>query len=424
MITVEEDLASSPIPFQRLAGLLTHNDGGVWGDDPVGDLGTTVLRSTEITAGGRWRNLEEAAVRTIEPRDRIRARLATGDIVVTKASGSPDHIGKAALVDATVESMNACYGNFMQRLRTNPRVLLPEFLHFFLMSEIARSQFHLLGTTSTGLMNLSGGLLNDIVIPLPPLAEQARIACFLDDQTTRIDGIVAARSRQLELLEEEQRVMSIDAVCGRQQVVRSARDTQVPWLGAIPSHWQMTRARFVCDIKTGSGDTVDADPEGAYPFYVRSQTPLASSTFEFDGPAVLTAGDGAGVGKVFHLVDGRFMAHQRVYVLNRFRQIHPAYFFHVFSSTFAQSALDGSAKSTVDSVRRHMIADLPVPLPPLDEQGILVRQAEDAISASSTAGVGLRQSIDLLQEFKQALISAAVSGAFDVAAASGRGVPA
>lgn len=141
----------------------------------------------------------------------------------------------------------------------------------------------------------------------------------------------------------------------------------------LPEGWRSIRARRLVQIRTGSGDTVDADPDGEFPFYVRSDRPLRSNRWEFDTTAVLTAGDGAGVAKVFHLVDGRFMAHQRVYVLDDFRAVTPRFFYYAFSSLFQFMALDGSAKSTVDSVRRPMIADMPIPVPSTSEQKAIVR---------------------------------------------------
>ncbi len=140
----------------------------------------------------------------------------------------------------------------------------------------------------------------------------------------------------------------------------------------LPNGWLSIRARHLVRIRTGSGDTVDAEPGAAYPFYVRSDKPLRSDRWEFDTTAVLTAGDGAGVAKVFHLVGGKFMAHQRVYVLDDFKCVTPRYFFYAFSSLFHQMALDGSAKSTVDSVRRAMIADMPFPVPSEAEQFAIV----------------------------------------------------
>src|SRR5699024_9824479 len=89
------------------------------------------------------------------------------------------------------------------------------------------------------------------------------------------------------------------------------------------------------------------------------------------------AGDGAGVGKVFHFVDGRFMAHQRVYVLSRFKRVEARYYFYMFKHLFRDVARDGSAKATVDSVRQWMLADLKIPVPSGGVQRQVVVQLDE-----------------------------------------------
>ncbi|QGH69574.1 restriction endonuclease subunit S [Pseudactinotalea sp. HY158] len=176
-----------------------------------------------------------------------------------------------------------------------------------------------------------------------------------------------------------------------------------PTFDKLPAHWRVVRGRHLIKIHTGSGDTVDADEIGEFPFYVRSDSPLRSSGWEFDTTAVLTAGDGAGVAKVFHLVSGKFMAHQRVYVLHDFRGVTPEFFFYAFKSMFHLMALDGSAKSTVDSVRRHMIADMPFGVPPLDEQHAIADYLDQETAQIDALVAKQEEFIGLLRERRSAL---------------------
>jgi type I restriction enzyme S subunit len=154
--------------------------------------------------------------------------------------------------------------------------------------------------------------------------------------------------------------------------------------------------------------------EGEYPFYVRSQSPERSSRYLFDGEAVLTAGDGAGVGKVFHYVRGKFDAHQRVYVLRNFRTVSGRYFFYCFKALFSITALDGSAKSTVDSVRRHMISDMNIPVTPAETQAEIVKEIQSAEDSTELLVTKIREQVSLLQERRQALITAAVTGQLEI----------
>ena len=159
---------------------------------------------------------------------------------------------------------------------------------------------------------------------------------------------------------------------------------------------------------------MDAEPNGEFPFYVRSDTPLLSGNWEFDTIAVLTAGDGAGVAKVFHLVEGRFMAHQRVYVLDDFRRVTPRFFYYAFSNLFHLMALDGSAKSTVDSVRRLMIADMPFAIPPLNEQRAIVDYLDRETARLDLLIEEQLRLIDMLRERRTAVVAHATSQGSDV----------
>lgn len=85
--------------------------------------------------------------------------------------------------------------------------------------------------------------------------------------------------------------------------------------------------------------------------FVRSQSVERINSYTADCEAVLTAGDGVGVGKVYHYINGRFDYHQRVYMMSRFNFVTGRFFFHYLSTMFQKVALDGGAKSTVDSLR-------------------------------------------------------------------------
>lgn len=135
------------------------------------------------------------------------------------------------------------------------------------------------------------------------------------------------------------------------------------WLPEFPSNWDLIPLKRLCTIETGTADTQDADPDGSYDFVIRSPRLKHASTYTFDCEAIVTAGDGA-VGEVFHYMNGPFLAHQRTYVLHSFQGIDARYLFYLFSSHFRFMCQDGSAKTTVDSVRRWMLTDMPILVPP------------------------------------------------------------
>ena len=136
-------------------------------------------------------------------------------------------------------------------------------------------------------------------------------------------------------------------------------------VGVIPEDWKIDKIKNLAKITTGSKNTQDRIDSGEYPFFVRSQTVEGINSYSFDGEAVLTAGDGVGTGKVFHYIKGKFDFHQRVYKISDFKsELDGYYFFLYFSNNFYNRIMQMTAKSSVDSVRMEMIADMQIPLPP------------------------------------------------------------
>lgn len=134
--------------------------------------------------------------------------------------------------------------------------------------------------------------------------------------------------------------------------------------GLIPEDWTLEKIEDFASITTGGSDTQDRVKDGEYPFYVRSNTIERINKYSFDGEAILTSGDGVGVGKIFHYVTGKFDYHQRVYnIFNYRKNVDGKYLFFQFSTNFYNKVMSMTAKSSVDSVRREMIADMKIPLP-------------------------------------------------------------
>jgi len=244
----------------------------------------------------------------------------------------------------------------------------------------------------------------------PPLQEQTAIAAFLDDKTANIEQAIAIKERQIALLKERKQIIIQEAVTKGLDKTVKMKDSCVEWIGMIPEHWEVRRFKFLCHITTGSKNTEDKQEDGSYPFFVRSQTPERIDTYTYDGEAILTAGDGAGVGKVFHYVNEKFDFHQRVYKFSKFTNIKGKLLFYYLRSNFFNVALNGEAKSTVDSLRLPLIQNFLVCVPKINEQESIINFIE-AESAKIDQAVSIKeQEIEKLKEYKVSLIDAVVMG--------------
>ena len=144
------------------------------------------------------------------------------------------------------------------------------------------------------------------------------------------------------------------------------KDSGIDTVGKMPLSWNKIRLKNLVKIRTGNEDTQNATPNGRYPFYVRSPIVERCDRYTFEGEAILVAGDGAGAGRIFHLVNGRYAVHQRVYCLSEFQ--YNAKFIHYYlENLFPHEMNKGSAQSTVPSMRLPMLLNFSLVLPNEDE---------------------------------------------------------
>ncbi len=129
----------------------------------------------------------------------------------------------------------------------------------------------------------------------------------------------------------------------------------------------------VAEISTGLSNTNDAIENGIYPFYVRSQEPLKKNDYEYDEEAVITAGDGVGVGKVFHYINGKYALHQRAYRIHiTFDELSGKYLYYYFISKFPEYIKSQLFQGSVPSIRRPMLNKFKIPVPPMPVQREIV----------------------------------------------------
>lgn len=129
----------------------------------------------------------------------------------------------------------------------------------------------------------------------------------------------------------------------------------------------------LASVGTGSSDRKDAVEDGAYPFYVRSKEVLRKDSYEFDEEAILIPGEG-GVGDIFHYVNGKYALHQRAYRLAfKTDEVVAKYAYYYFCANFKKFILARAVNATVTSIRKPMLTDFLIAIPPPEVQGEIVR---------------------------------------------------
>ena len=286
----------------------------------------------------------------------------------------------------------------------------------YIIREMARSRW--ITALATGIRERSTDFryttLAEQLLPAPPYDEQAAIVRYLDRADELINRYVSAKERLIALLEEERQAVIHQAVTRGLDPNAPLKPSGVEWLGEVPRHWTVRRLRTLADIATGSRDTINSVENGTYPFFVRSQNVERINSWSFDGEAVLTAGDGVGVGRVFHYINGKFDYHQRVYKFSHFTDITGKLFYHYFKTMLRFQTSQGTAKSTVDSLRLPMLQNFPVVVPPHDEQDTLVRELDRVTARTQESIERANRQISLVNEYRTRLIADVVTGQVDV----------
>lgn len=330
-----------------------------------------------------------------------------GDLLISRLNNP---IGRACLVP----NLNARIVTSVDNVIFRPDSFVnKKFLLFLFSSKEYFEHTDLIARGAT-MQRISRGLLGNVKIPLPPIQEQTAIANYLDHKTAQIDALISKKEKLIELLNEERTALINHAVTKGLNPDAPMKDSGIEWIGEVPEHWLVIRLKYLCDITTGDKDTENNEEDGEYPFFVRSQTIERISTYSFDGEAVLTAGDGVGVCKVWHYINGKFDYHQRVYMLSNFKDVNGKFLFYYLKMNFVKEVKKLSAKSTVDSLRRPMFQNFRVAFGSKEEQSEIVEYIENQESRILKLVEVMENQINLLKEYRTALISEVVTGKVDV----------
>ncbi len=331
-----------------------------------------------------------------------------GDILLTGSGETKEEIGKCIVY---LGEKDAYAGGDVIIFR--PECSNTLFLSYLLNSH---SYEYKKATLSKGqiVVHVYSSQLRDIPIVLPDCDEQDSIASYLDHKTALIDDLISKNNKLIKLLEEKRKAIINQAVTKGLDPNVKMKDSGVEWIGEIPEHWEVNRMKWLVNIQTGESNTEDKVDNGKYPLFVRSPIIERSDKFVFDCEAILTAGDGVGVCKVFHHYKGKFDAHQRVYVLNNYRKVMGRFLYFYLKEYFIKEVKKLSAKSTVDSLRLHMFQNFLVVIPPITEQANIIDEIDKEHGQISELLRRTKEQNMLLSEYRRSLISHVVTGKVDV----------
>jgi type I restriction enzyme S subunit len=418
----------------RIKRSILSSKNGVWGAEPQQD--ESDIPCVRVADFDRQRlrvELSEPTIRNVVQSERVGRVLCKGDLLLEKAGGGDlQPVGCVVLYD---DDRPAVCSNFVARVQVAPDMHASFWRYVHAAAYAVRLNTRSIKQTS-GIQNLDSSQYFDERAAFPPLPEQTAIAKFLDRETAKIDALVAEQRRLMELLKEKRQAVISHAVTKGLNPHAPMKPSGIEWLGDVPEGWEArTVAKISKKITNGFvGPTRDILVEAGLP-YIQA-THIKGGCINFDdgyfvtqewsnahAKSILAEGDvlivqtGAGTGDVglVSVNEVGFNCHALIIITPDDALIRGTFLSMVLRSTYGQEKL-----SSIRTGAGHphlncgYVKFVEIPLPPLHEQADIVAYINNAVNQFDTLTAEAQRAIDLLQERRTALISAAVTGQIDV----------
>ncbi|MDD0803811.1 restriction endonuclease subunit S [Acinetobacter sp. Gutcm_16] len=347
-----------------------------------------------------------------------RSKIKTGDIVISIGPS----FGKVMMTPANLDGANLTQGTarIAISLEHNSR-----YFFWVLRSTISFSQWEsVIGGATFRALNL--GPLADTYVGFPSYDEQVKIATFLDHETTKIDHLIEKQQQLIELLKEKRQAVISHAVTKGLNPNVKMKDSGMEWLGEVPEHWTVTRAKFVSDIFVPQRNKPELNDMEGYSWvtmddmknkyiqsvnrYVTKNSAMLAGSKILKKRAVIASCVGNFGITSINNIDVIINQQLQAFIP---RNIKAEYLQNLVSISKKYFELIGTA-ATLVYVNQEGFQNLPVLLPPYDEQvAICVQIENDENKYDQLIHLGLKQ-IKILQERRTALISSAVTGKIDL----------
>lgn len=288
--------------------------------------------------------------------------------------------------------------------------------------------------------------IGNVVLALPPLSEQFALAAFLESETAKIDALIAEQQRLMELLQEKRKAVISHAVTKGLNPNAPMKRSGVEWLGEVPAHWEVRRMKhLVRRFEQGWSpqcESYPADPEREWGVLkVGAVNGGVFDPFENKAlPADLERIESLTVSKgdllisranTRELVGSAAVATRDYPTLMICDKIYrarlhddrclPGFAASYLGSSTVRGQIELAATGASDSmlnIAQAAVLDLPVPTPPIDEQGAICEAIIGRSQVLEVLAGEAASAIALLQERRAALITAAVTGQIDVRASA------
>ncbi len=335
-------------------------------------------------------------------------QLKNEDLLITK-DGT---IGKLAIVQELDKP--ACLNSGVFVVRSTSKDFSTEFLFWILKSKLF-TQFNDFTSYGSTIQHLYQNVFVEFSFPFPRIEEQSAIATYLDRKTAQIDELIADKKRLLELYEEEKTAIINQAVTKGINPDVPMKDSGIEWLGEIPEHWEVKRFKYYFNLIT---EKVEEDLpkigleniESKSGKFIETNSDFAGQGIRFRPKDILFGKLRPYLAKVWiSNFDGQAVGD--FYIFRAKDDDLPEFAkYRILDSSFIEVTNSSTYGSKMPRVSWEFIADLPLAFPNIQEQKSIVHHIETESARIDAKNSKTEKLIDLLTEYRTALISEVVTG--------------
>ena len=287
----------------------------------------------------------------------------------------------------------------------------PRFVHHLLRTRLYISEYERRGKCQPpSQFDISWEQFRDIGVALPPLSEQRTIAGYLDTETARIDALISKKRHLIHLLAEYRTALITQTVTHGLDPTVPHRPSGIDWLGDIPSHWQVRRLRKVCEFAYGDSLPSESRLEGKVPVFGSNGVVGHHNEANTLAPVIVIGRKGSHGEVNFH--DASVFAIDTTYFVDaRHTSVDLRW---LYFGLLCVDLADESMDSAVPGLSREHAYGKYLPVPPIAEQREIADYLDIETARIDALVSRIRSAIMLLEEYRSALITAAVTGEFDV----------
>ena len=360
-----------------------------------------------------------------------------GDVLVAKITPCFEN-GKGALVQGTLNGIG--FGTTELHVLRPTDEIDPRFLYYSTTSDHFRRRGEANMFGAAGQKRVPENFVRNFRVSVPSLPKQRAITDYLDRETTRLDALVAAKERVLDLLAEKHQSLITRAVSRGFDSGVPLRDTGIPWLGEIPAHWDIRKIGHSASVGNGStpsrsnpaywsdGTTPWLNSSVVNQYEVTSADQFVTETalrechlplVKSGSVLVAITGQGKTRGQAVVLSLDATINQHLAYVTPDPSRLDPWFLRWTLMSAYAfLRSISDDAGGTKGALTCEEVANIRVPIPPIGEQRAIAASVAKGTATLEKLRTAIERTSALLKERRTTLIAAAVTGLVNIESAA------